>query len=173
MISKNMTNLEEFFKNRITFKLCEKHGRFFYSSHRFEYLSNNIFTPEEYSLKNFFKEKVKAFAYYLFSCYLLNYRQRIIRGERTTDFKGGIEIYGDFFDDIEDYKIPMIKLELTGDYFDTVKILNFFDSYLKLKGEQFWVYYLQNHLKLWVDKIWIVLNFLENFFGILTEEIRL
>ena len=82
----------------------------------------------------------------MFSCYLLNYRQRIIRGERTTNFKGRIEIYvvslnyGVFndFNDIEDYKIPMIKLELIGDYFNTVKILNVFDSYFKLKEEQFW-----------------------------------
>ena len=82
----------------------------------------------------------------MFSCYLLNYRQRIIRGERTTDFKGEIEIYvvspnyGVFndFNGIEAYKIPMIKLELTGDYFDTVKMLNFFYSYFKLKGDQFW-----------------------------------
>ena len=29
MILKNMKTIEEFLKNRITFKLCEKRGRFF------------------------------------------------------------------------------------------------------------------------------------------------
>ena len=75
----------------------------------------------------------------MFSCYLFNYRNRIIRGERVTNFNGRIEIYfvslnyGVFndFNDFEDYKIPMIKLELIGDYFDTVKMLNFFYSYFE------------------------------------------
>ena len=55
MILKNMTNLEEFFKNRITFK----QRKFFDSRQKFDYLSNNIFTPEEYSLKFFLKKKLK------------------------------------------------------------------------------------------------------------------
>ena len=130
MILKKMTNIEEFFKNRITFTLhpsCRSSPLFVPHQQKFRYISNNIFTPEEYSLKFFF-------TYYLFSCYLLNYRQRIIRGEQATNFKWGIEIYvvssnhGVFndFNDIEYYKIPLIKLELIGDYFDTVKMLIFF-----------------------------------------------
>ena len=42
------------------------------TSKNLDILSNNIFTPEKYSLK-FLKEQVKAFAYYLFSSYLLKY----------------------------------------------------------------------------------------------------
>ena len=55
-----MTNLEEFFKNRIIFNLHEECRSSLFVPHqqKFRYISNNIFTPEKYSLK-FLKQQLK------------------------------------------------------------------------------------------------------------------
>ena len=64
-----MTNLEEFFKNRITFDFNQQEINV--PSTKL-YLSNNIITPKKYTLKCI-KENVKIFMLYVTSFLKFNY----------------------------------------------------------------------------------------------------
>ena len=99
--------------------------------------SKNIFTPEEYT-PEFVKEKVEAFAYYLFSCYSLENRNLSENGFDT------IYIYlfdplryeeNDSYNFIFEYNILLNQENLHHDYENN--FFKYFDMLLKEKKEKF------------------------------------
>ena len=120
-----MANLEKKIKNRITFNLHQEHTPSSVNIPTMQlYLSNNIFTPEKYSLK-FVKEKVKAFACYLFSCYVLENRNR---GNQRNGFSETIKIY--LLDPFSDDHILIRNLLLNQENLHHDNFLIFFDILL-------------------------------------------
>ena len=133
-----MSKLEKIFKNRITFVLHRQHNPRNFNVPTIQvYLSNNIFTPKEYNIK-FVKEKVKAFAYYLFSCYVLENRKR---GNQINHLDETIKIYlldpfSDENDDSDDH-ILIRNLFLNQENLHPGNFFNFFDIFLNLLEEIF------------------------------------
>ena len=140
-----MTNLEEFFKNRINFNQMNSNSyrRHFDTILETGCLSKNLFTPEEYT-PEFVNKKVKAFVYYIFSYYSsLEFRNRgygwdsiyyIYLFDFLNHEENGSYDY-DYNFIIQD--IIVLNQEMLSDDYRNINFLKYLDICLNEKKEKF------------------------------------
>ena len=149
-----MTNLEEFFKNRINFlplsivdinvdyPTLTPRAYYPIPTPR-AYLSKNIFTPEEYTLE-LAKEKVKAFAYYLFGSlkfYLRHVDHWLMRIKFIGDYDDGRHLNYYFSNggvkDIIQVGSMYFDVEISGGRYNENDFLELFDITFKTEEDSF------------------------------------